>query len=504
MTVSGIMLSSHKADELKHSLQGAISAVDLGVWYQKYGERLLDDNVRFARRSRVNDEIRRTLLEEPDLFWALHGDVIAVCDTWEQSAVLGRNVPYTFHGLRIVNGAQTSAILGRALRAAQEQGPAAVEQLAKAEVPIRFLKLSTRPAGFGAQAAFTHNRINDVTSRDKLAMQHVQQSLRSDFTLAWGETYLVRADERPPKGVTSYSVLEGVLAMACARLDVPALTEAKDDIEALWPGDRDLYDQMFSARPRDRTSAAEVRRRIIALRAINSALHADGTCRTEREKEVAVLGDFLIAHIVFQRLGSDGIEDVASGWDERLAIIPGHVRTALRSLSAAVTGQLAKRGAPEPGRGFRRVSGVLQDDEWLAGAVQRAVTAEETTEPTGAAPGAAWRSESEFWLRIRGVPLAQGRRCDGGFLVYAGSAATLEEWPSLTTPQRRHRRNLRGTLGLAPAAGGLLLTRDALFESPSQAAAVMVGHSANGADEWVAPAGRSYNRVVRDEATSSP
>lgn len=117
VTVSGIMLSSHKADELKHSLQGAISAVDLGVWYQKYGERLLDDNVRFARRSRVNDEIRRTLLEEPDLFWALHGDVIAVCDTWEQSAVLGRNVPYTFHGLRIVNGAQTSAILGRALRA---------------------------------------------------------------------------------------------------------------------------------------------------------------------------------------------------------------------------------------------------------------------------------------------------------------------------------------------------------------------------------------------------
>lgn len=113
--------------------------------------------------------------------------------------------------------------------------------------------------------------------------------------------------------------------MACARLAVPALTEAKDDVEALWPGDRDLYDRLFSTRLRDRTNAAEVRRRIIALRGINAALHADGTCRTEREKEVAVLGDFLIAHVVFQRLGSDGIEDVASDWDRcrRHLVAPG-------------------------------------------------------------------------------------------------------------------------------------------------------------------------------------
>lgn len=98
----------------------------------------------------------------------------------------GRNIPSTFHGLRIVNGAQTSAILGDALRAAQERGPAALARLAEAEVPIRFLKLSSRPPGFGAQAAFTHNRINPVTPRDALAMQYVQQRLRDDFTLSWG------------------------------------------------------------------------------------------------------------------------------------------------------------------------------------------------------------------------------------------------------------------------------------------------------------------------------
>jgi hypothetical protein len=71
--------------------------------------------------------------------------------------------------------------------------------------------------------------------------------------------------------------------------------------------------------------------------------------------------------------------------------------------------------------------------------------------------------------------------------------AVLKDWPSLTTPQLRHRRNLRGSLGLVPSSGYLRLTRDALFESPSHGAAVMIGHSVNGPDQWIAPDGRSYS-----------
>jgi hypothetical protein len=73
--------------------------------------------------------------------------------------------------------------------------------------------------------------------------------------------------------------------------------------------------------------------------------------------------------------------------------------------------------------------------------------------------------------------------------------ADLEDKRSLQTVQLRHRRNLRGSLGLVPSGGYLCLTRDALFESPSQAAAVMIGHSTNGPDQWIAPNGRSYNML---------
>jgi hypothetical protein len=94
-----------------------------------------------------------------------------------------------------------------------------------------------------------------------------------------------------------------------------------------------------------------------------------------------------------------------------------------------------------------------------------------------------------------------GRRCDGGFLVYAGSAAAVRDWDSLTAPQIRYRRNLRDSLGFVPDNGYLRLTRDMLFASPSQAAGVLQGHSVNGAYEWVTADGRTYNKATRGEVT---
>ncbi len=281
--------------------------------------------------------------------------------------------------------------------------------------------------------------------------------------------------------------------MACARLDIPALVEAHGAVEALWPGERDLYDLLFSSR----ISVAEVRRRILALRAITAALHQEGACTTEREKEAAVLGELIIAHIVFRRLG--GGRD--RGYRFRLGTAGSQAssatrgRMSVRALAARIDAGLASRDAPEPGRGFRRVRGLLENDQWLAEAVE-GILADD-----GPAPGIGtpWPSAPEFRLAVGSAGRAWGYRCDGGFMVSAGSLAGTEDWPSLTTPQRRHRQYLRGTLGLVPAGDYLRLTRDALFESPSQAAAVMIGHSTNGPDYWIASDGRPYNQVVKDE-----
>jgi hypothetical protein len=492
--VTGEFIHSRGTDAQNQSLQGAISANVLGHWYKQHGQDLLDDNVRIALSpdSGVNAEIVRTLLEDPWNFWFFHKGVTALCETWKFSGVDARVAPVTFRGLRIVDGAQTVSSIAAALEKAEQKGPAAVADMARAEVPVRFIKLEGREPGFGARITYTNNRTNPITARDMLAMDDVQQRIRDDFALAFGWTYLIRADEDAPEEQDKCSVLEAVIAMASARLTVPALVEAATDIEALWPGDRNLYRQLFSAR----TSTAEVWRRIRALRIIRAELAKNGTCTTEREKEVAVLGDLLIAHIVFQRLGNDGIGDIASGWDSQLANVPGHVHVALRDLTASVEQGLTRWRKPAPGKSFKRVVRVLQDDEWLAREVERILECGGSTSSGATAPSAPWPSAPEFRLDIkRDVHEAQGRRCDGGFLVSAGSMAGLRDWPSLQTVQLRHRRNLRGSLGLIPSGGYFRLTRDALFESSSQAAAVMIGHSTNGPDYWIASDGRPYNMV---------
>ena len=491
--VTGEFIHSRGTDAQTQSLQGAISAKVLGEWYKQHGQGLLDDNVRVAlsHDSGVNAEIVHTLLEDPWNFWFFHKGVTALCETWKFSGADARVAPVTFCGLRIVDGAQTVSSIAAALEKAEQKGPTAVADMARAEVPVRFIKLEGREPGFGARITFTNNRANPITARDMLAMHDVQQRIRDDFALACGWAYLIRADEDAPEEQDKCSVLEAVIAMASARLTAPALVEAAADIEAIWPGARDLYGQLFGAR----TSTAEVWRRVRALRIIRAELQKNGACTTEREKEVAVLGDLLIAHIVFRRLGNDGIDDIASDWDSQLANVPGHVHAALWDLTASVEDRLTKKGAPAPGKGFRRVASVLQDDKWLAKEIERILESGGSASPGGTAPSASWPSAPEFRLPIKGVHEARGRRCDGGFQVSADSMAGLDDWPSLTTPQLRHRRNLRGSLGLVPSGRYLRLTRDALFESPSQAAAVMIGHSANGPDQWIAPDGRSYNMV---------
>jgi len=488
VTVAGGLLRSRKVDEQHESLQGTISAAELGRWYGKYRRRLFDDNVRVEMDSEVNKEIVKCLLEEPQNFWYFNNGVTALCEDWQRAPANVREVPYRFDGLRIVNGAQTVSSIGAAMA---EPG-----QVARAQVPIRFIKLKTTGPEFGARITFATNRANPMLPRDLLAMDHVQQRLRDEFKLTWGFTYAIRANDDLPAAAEGCSVLEAVIAMASGRHDIGTLVAAKGDIVSLWPGDRERYGKLFD----DSTSVVEVWRRVQALRVIMGELHGESACTTQREKAVGVLGDLVIAHVVFRWLGDEGIGDIASQWEGRLYLVAQHTRAAQRALVDKVNAKLAAQ--PASGSVFDQVSALLQNQKWLAKEVPPIVADGGRLPPRRENPSAApWSSAPEFWLDIRNAPRAMGRRCDGGFLVYADSAAAAKDRDSLTTPQLRHRRNLRDSLGFVPENSYLRLTRDALFGSPSQAAGVLQGHSVNGPGQWITADGLSYNQVVKDEQT---
>jgi hypothetical protein len=490
VTVFGGLLRSRKVDEQHESLQGTISAAELGKWYEEHGRRLFDDNVRVEMTSEVNREIVRCLLEEPENFWYFNNGVTALCEDWDRAPANVREVPFRFDGLRIVNGAQTVSSIGKAM--------GEPDKVAKAQVPIRFIKLKTARPEFGARIAFATNRANAMLPRDLLAMDHVQQRLRDEFKLTWGLTYAIRANDDLPDGAKGCSVLEAVMAMAPGRLDISTLAAAKDDIESLWPGNRERYEKLFD----DSTSVVEVWRRVRVMRLIMDELHSVSTCTAQREKAVAVLGDLVIAYIVFGWLGGEGIGDIASRWEERLHEVGRYTRAACDALVDEIDADLVSGRTREDG--FRRVSALFRDQKWLARKVQLILADDRLEQLTNrkSAPTAPWVSVPEFWLKIKGSLQAMGRRCDGGFLVYAGSAAVAVDYGSLDRAQLRYRRNLRDSLGFVPENDYLRTTRDVLFASPSQAAVVLQGHSVNGAYEWGTADGLSYNQVVKNKGAT--
>jgi hypothetical protein len=490
VTVSGGLLRRRKVDEQHESLQGTISAAELGKWHGEHGRRLFDDNVRVEMESEVNREIVRCLLREPENFWYFNNGVTALCEHWERAPVNDREVPFKFYGLRIVNGAQTVSSISAAMK---ESG-----DVARAQVPIRFIKLETTGPEFGARITFATNRSNPMLPRDLLAMDHVQQRLRDEFMLTWNLNYAIRANDDLPAAGQGCSVLEAVIAMAAGRHDIGTLVVAKNDIASLWPEDRESYGQLFN----DSTSVVEVWNRVRALRLIIDELHRESGCITQREKAVGVLGDLVIAHIVFRWLGNEGIGDITSDWEGRLSEVAQYTRAARHALLEKIDAKLTPK-PPAPGKGFGRVASLLKNQKWVTREISLILAGKDQ----GAAhreilPAAPWSSAPEFWLSIKDGLKAKGRRCDGGFLVYADSVAADKDSKSLTTPQVLHRRNLRDSLGFVPENGYLRLTRDALFASPSQAADVLQGHSVNGADEWVTAGQMSYNQVVKEEGSA--
>ncbi|MBF0886855.1 AIPR family protein [Gluconobacter sphaericus] len=86
--------------------------------FNQYGPRLFEFNVRsfLQARGAVNRGIQRTIKEEPSRFLAYNNGLTATADEIEISSWHGETVITRLRGLQIVNGAQTTASIYRALK----------------------------------------------------------------------------------------------------------------------------------------------------------------------------------------------------------------------------------------------------------------------------------------------------------------------------------------------------------------------------------------------------
>jgi hypothetical protein len=101
-----------------------------------------------------------------------------------------------------------------------------------------------------------------------------------------------------------------------------------------------------------------------------------------------------------------------------------------------------------------------------------------------------------LFCRSKGAE-ARGQRTANGFVVFLGSTAVLEERPSAESYPyvlvQRKKLTADGTL--IEKDGFLVFTKDAEFSSPSAAAVVIHGGSANGLTAWKSEDGKSLKQL---------
>ncbi|HYG97491.1 MAG TPA: GIY-YIG nuclease family protein [Terriglobales bacterium] len=115
--------------------------------------------------------------------------------------------------------------------------------------------------------------------------------------------------------------------------------------------------------------------------------------------------------------------------------------------------------------------------------------------PIGHAP-ATVQPGSMLFCRIKNAE-ARGQRTANGFVVFQGSTAVLTERPSADSYPYvlTQRKQLIADGTLVGKNGLLLFTKDTEFSSPSAAAAVIHGGSANGLIAWRAEDGKTLKQL---------
>ncbi|KGA36052.1 hypothetical protein KU74_06150 [Pectobacterium brasiliense] len=184
----GVIDYPHKA------YYGVVSGDQIADWWKIHGQRLFTKNIRnLLGKTDVNDEIKKTALSKPDMFWYYNNGITLLVNEVEphrRNASLGseRGV-FNFKDVSIINGAQTVSSIGTLVDSASDN-------LAKIKISARFIKVSEDQDDYIANSITRANNFqNRVLGRDFASQQPEQHRLARELILEGYQYQLLRTDE---------------------------------------------------------------------------------------------------------------------------------------------------------------------------------------------------------------------------------------------------------------------------------------------------------------------
>ncbi|WNO73090.1 AIPR family protein [Streptomyces sp. AM8-1-1] len=282
----------------------SIAAGEVASWFGAHRDRLFAPSLRQHSVSQPNPVILNQLITEPEDFWYLNQGITLICDRAAQSYLgrraQGQPLRLELTNVRVVAGAQTVASVAHAV----ERSPEVAD---RALVPLRIICLDDASPDLRSKFTQAGEADSPADSLDALAHDPIQQGIRNGFMHFLNKEYVYRKDAVAPAPDAGCTVQEAAVALACSHPDVSLAARASADPSYLWrPAPEGAYTRLFGGRP----SVHQIWQSVLLLRQVRTVLAHAAAGESTRMRDLFDHGDLLIAHLVFQSLGPDTLEDV--------------------------------------------------------------------------------------------------------------------------------------------------------------------------------------------------
>jgi len=277
---------------------GMLSAEEVSYWWDSYGRKLFEKNIRQVLGStEVNEEMKETLANSPENFWYFNNGITIVCDRIEKSMIGGSSRDtgsFKLYGAQIVNGAQTVSTIGRF----KSSGDISLEAVT---IGAKIISLENAGTEFGAHVTRANNRQNRIENRDFVSQDPEQIRIRTELSIDGIEYNLVRSDTLKSTE-NSFDLSEATASLACASGKTNLTVQAKREIGKFFENlSSGIYKQLFNPS----ISGTYVWNCVKATRTIEQALAnkiSSLSKRSGRDYGLLIHGNRIITMMVMHKL----------------------------------------------------------------------------------------------------------------------------------------------------------------------------------------------------------
>lgn len=228
--------------DFKKEIMGIVSGNQIADLYKKFGDALFDKNIRkVIASSDTNNLILDTIRHNPEDFWSYNNGITILANTIEcaDKPHPGSGAErFRLSSVSIVNGAQTSGALGRAM--------AENISLDDIFVTVRIISTDNRADNFGQNVTRFTNTQNTIGVKEFVALDPHQEYWHDTLKDA-GILYRYKTGEQSNEDEFTYSfgLEDATRALACLS-GIEDATRTKSKISQMWSNiEGDRYKRLF-------------------------------------------------------------------------------------------------------------------------------------------------------------------------------------------------------------------------------------------------------------------